>query len=158
MSTVERQAGIQKSEKESPECVFCKIVSGEFASVNIAETPYSLSFMSLEGYPLVITKKHISGDMSESIEDVKDAFALSAELIPHVEQAYGAKGLNVLSNIGQAAGQEIMHLHIHLIPNMEGERNVRVTISRQTKRRTATRNARLIGESFRQAKNNIGFS
>ncbi|MCL5010078.1 MAG: HIT domain-containing protein [Patescibacteria group bacterium] len=154
MSKIERQMGILKQETESPECVFCKIISGESPSTNIAETEDSLSFMSLEGYPLIVTRRHVSGDISKNLYEVKDAFSLAVELIPYVEKAYGAKGLNVLSNIGEAAGQKIMHFHIHLIPNMEGERNVRLSITHQPERETVLEYARLIGESFRGAKNN----
>src|SRR5712675_2835 len=106
------------------DCIFCRIVSGEIASVGIDESSDHLAFLDVgplaPGHILLIPKKHF-----DDIRDIPPELLsrLTAEL-PRLGRAIlkatGATGLNVLQNTGASSGQAVFHFHIHLIPRREG--------------------------------------
>jgi histidine triad (HIT) family protein len=109
----------------APDCIFCKIVTGETPCLRVLETPVSLAFLDISplapGHTLLIPKQHC-----ENILDVpKDVLeSLSAQLpglAGAVLEATGASGLNVLQNTGRSSGQAVFHLHFHLIPRRQDD-------------------------------------
>jgi len=102
------------------DCIFCKIIKGEIPSEKIFEDDKVLAFLdigpSAPGHTLVILKEHSEDLMHTSEENL-------AELIKRIPRIAGAvmKGLDynafILStNNGAEAGQEVPHLHFHIIP------------------------------------------
>lgn len=118
-------------------CIFCKITRGELEdSIIIAQTNLAMCIMSLEGHPLVIPKAHVEKediDKGRHLEDAVAIYELAFELAPHIEQVYGASGYNLVSNLGSSAGQELPHLHTHIIPRKEKDKGMRVTIVNRPK-------------------------
>ena len=101
-------------------CVFCKIISGQIPAATIYEDDQVLAFLDIApfnfGHTLVIPKRHCHG-VSDMPEESRNAlFAAAARLAPVVLRVTGAAGFNLLMNNGQAAGQEVPHAHLHIIP------------------------------------------
>jgi histidine triad (HIT) family protein len=102
------------------DCPFCKIVSGEAVASIVYEDPNVIAFMDLSpasfGHTLVVPKEHF-----ENIYDVPEK--LLAEMAAVVKRIYvavkktiNADGIKVIQLNGRAAGQVVMHIHIHVIP------------------------------------------
>jgi histidine triad (HIT) family protein len=109
----------------SDDCIFCSIVDGDIPARTVAETDDVLAFLDANplarGHTLVIPKAHhehvgdLPADLSEAVFDVV------AELTPRVQAAVDADGANVGINDGAAAGQEVPHVHVHVVPRFESD-------------------------------------
>ena len=100
------------------DCIFCKIVSGEIPAKILQETRYSLSFLDAfplaKGHVLVIPKNHHQKIQELSNEENIDLFSLVHLVISKVDTLTGATLVAV--HDGKKAGQEIPHVHVHLVP------------------------------------------
>jgi len=109
----------------SDDCIFCSIVAGDIPARTVHETDDVLAFLDANplarGHTLVIPKSHAThvGDIDEAVASA--LFAAVAELTPRVQSAVGADGANVGINDGEAAGQEVPHAHVHIIPRFDGD-------------------------------------
>ena len=105
------------------DCIFCKIVSGEIKSKFLKETKYSISFLDAfplaTGHVLIIPKNHHQKIQHMSIEENTDLFSLVYDMISNVDTITGST-LVAIHN-GKDAGQEIPHLHIHLVPRSKDD-------------------------------------
>lgn len=111
--------------KRDPDCIFCKIIAGEIPDHKVYEDDLVAAFLDIgplsRGHTLVIPKSHY-----ERLEDLpdEDAAALGRAL-PKIARAImevtGAKSYNVLQNNGKEAGQEVFHVHYHIIPRYHDE-------------------------------------
>ncbi len=99
-------------------CIFCKIIQGEIPAKIINETKKSLAFLDAfpltRGHTLVIPKKHYEKIQDMSIEDNSDLFETVHKVSAKVDKITNAT-LIAIHN-GKQSGQEIPHLHVHLIP------------------------------------------
>lgn len=100
-------------------CIFCNpskvIVNGQYAYSRLDEFPVS------EGHCLIIPKRHISSiDELDDVE-LKDLYTVLHQTKILLIETYLPDGFNIGINEGEAAGQTIPHLHIHLIPRYEGD-------------------------------------
>ncbi|WP_254839896.1 HIT family protein [Natronomonas marina] len=109
----------------SEDCIFCGIVDGEVPSRTVYEDENVQAFLDAtplsRGHTLVIPKNHHErvADMPDGDRDA--VFEALGRLGPAVEAAVDADGLNVGMNDGEAAGQEVPHVHGHLVPRFEGD-------------------------------------
>jgi len=102
-------------------CVFCNLDHKRI----IAENEHALAIM--DGFPvslghsLVIPQRHIAS-LFEATNTERDAlFDLLEQLKTELQAKYSPDGFNIGINDGAAAGQTVMHLHIHLIPRYAGD-------------------------------------
>lgn len=105
---------------DNSDCIFCRIVRKDLPCSVVFEDEVILAFMDIgplaEGHLLVIPKPHF-----ENVSDLPaDLMAAVAAHFPRLGRALkavtGATGFNILANEGKAAGQEVGHVHFHLIP------------------------------------------
>ena len=100
------------------DCIFCKIISGDIPVKILKETPQSISFLDAfplaKGHALVIPKKHHQKIQDMSNEENIDLFSLVREITSKVDLITGATLIAVHN--GADAGQEIPHVHVHLVP------------------------------------------
>jgi histidine triad (HIT) family protein len=105
------------------DCIFCKIVSGEIKSKFLKETKYSVSFLDAfplaTGHVLIIPKNHRQKIQDMSIEENTDLFSLVHQMISNVDKITGST-LIAIHN-GKDAGQEIPHVHVHLVPRSKDD-------------------------------------
>lgn len=102
------------------DCLFCSIVAENVPARTVGETEETLAFLDVNplapGHTLVIPKGHYE-TIAEMPSDVASAvFDEMAALTSAIESAVDADASNVGFNNGAAAGQEIPHLHGHIVP------------------------------------------
>jgi histidine triad (HIT) family protein len=100
------------------DCIFCKIVNGKIPSRKITETEKSLAFLDVfpltKGHTLVIPKKHYAKIQEMSKEDNSDLFEIVRILTGKME-LLAPSSLVAIHN-GKESGQEVPHVHVHIIP------------------------------------------
>jgi len=107
------------------DCVFCSIVDGDIPARTVHETDDVLAFLDATplapGHTLVIPKAHHQhvGDLPATLS--RAVFDVVAELTPRVRDAVDADAATVGVNDGPAAGQEVPHMHAHIIPRDEDD-------------------------------------
>jgi len=102
------------------DCIFCKIAAGELGTPFLAETEHVVAFDDISpqapAHALVIPRRHVT-----SIRDLgEDDAALLGEMIAVANQVAEAKGVDesgyrLVTNAGPDSGQEVHHLHVHVI-------------------------------------------
>ncbi len=106
-------------------CVFCDVMQGADEVSICYEDATVIAFLDIQpvnpGHVLVVPTAHY-----ETLQDVPKAvaehmFQVTTKLIPVVLAAAGATDMNIVVNSGAAAGQDVMHFHIHLIPRLAGD-------------------------------------
>ena len=107
------------------DCIFCKIVAGDIPSTKIYEDDASLAFLDIRpvnpGHTLVIPKAHYRNILDIPEEIFADVARTIKKVAPAVKAGSGASGVNVSSSHEPSAGQEVFHLHVHIIPRFEGD-------------------------------------
>jgi histidine triad (HIT) family protein len=106
-------------------CIFCDLVQGSAEVSMCYEDDVALAFMDVQpvnpGHVLVIPRDHY-----ETLQDIPRAvgwhlFQVTTRLIPVIQKLAGADDMNLIVNSGPAAGQNVFHYHIHLIPRKKGD-------------------------------------
>ncbi len=102
------------------ECIFCKIIRGEIKSYKIYEDEHVVAFLDINpinpGHTLVVPKKHVENILDADPETISHVFIAVQKVAKLLMEKLGAKGVNIIHNAGREANQEIMHLHVHVIP------------------------------------------
>ena len=100
------------------DCIFCKIISKEIPSKILYEDEDSISFLDAfpisKGHTLVIPKKHVQQIQDMPLKINQKLFNTVHKMISKTDLIKGST--LVLIHNGKGSGQEIMHVHIHLIP------------------------------------------
>jgi len=104
----------------SEETVFTQIVDGEIPSYTVYEDETTYAFLDANplapGHTLVIPKEPYERIHDMPPEVAADVFATIARIVPAVEAAVDAPASTVASNNGEEAGQEVPHVHWHIVP------------------------------------------
>ncbi len=105
-------------------CIFCKIAAGEIPSATVYEDELFRVILDLspatKGHALILPKKH-GADVTELDEEIAaKVLPLAAKIGQGMKAALGCAGFNLVQNNGVAAGQTVMHFHMHVIPRYEG--------------------------------------
>ena len=105
------------------DCIFCKIVSKEIPTKILYEDEYTIAFLDAfpvaKGHTLVIPKQHYVKIQDLSSEINEKLFNTVHKLIPKVDSLQGST-LVAIHN-GKDSGQEIPHVHVHLIPRSKND-------------------------------------
>ncbi len=101
-------------------CIFCKIANKTIPSTIIYEDDDVMAFLDINpvtyGHTLIIPKEHYETFLSVPKEIMHKVMDLAQRIGQvHIKQL-GAKGVNILTNCYKAAGQEVPHFHVHVIP------------------------------------------
>ncbi|EER03858.1 protein kinase C interacting protein, putative [Perkinsus marinus ATCC 50983] len=101
--------------------IFAKIIRGEIPCHKIFETEHSLAILDAfpvtEGHALLLPKVEGYATMDAMPSEVAAAFLADLpKLARAVKLATGADGLNICQNNEKCAGQEVPHVHVHVIP------------------------------------------
>jgi len=102
------------------DCVFCRILAGELPASVVYADDSAVALLDLypihAGHTLVIPREHYTDVASSPSQLAGHLFEVSARLGPAIVRATGAHGFNVWTANGRAAGQDIFHLHLHVLP------------------------------------------
>lgn len=102
------------------DCLFCRIIRGEIPCNKIYEDEDLLAFHDISpaapAHVLIIPKKHIDRISALTPEDEKLMGRLMG-IVPHLIEKLGleGKGVRLVNNCGEEAGQSVFHLHFHLM-------------------------------------------
>ena len=100
------------------DCIFCKIANGAISAKKLYETRNSLAFLDAfplaRGHTLVIPKNHYAKVQDISEPDTQDLFE-TVRILARKLEAISLSSLIAIHN-GKESGQEIPHVHIHIIP------------------------------------------
>ena len=110
------------------DCIFCKIIRGELPCHKVYEDDDVLAFMDInpihKGHVLVIPKKHAEIILDLDDEILQKVIVIVKKLSKPIVKATGADGFNVAQSNGRDAGQEIDHVHFHIIPRFKDDGKV----------------------------------
>jgi histidine triad (HIT) family protein len=102
------------------DCIFCRIVAGEIPSYRVAENEATLAFLDIEpaakGHALVIPKRHAVDLLDSDPADLAAVARMVQQVARQIEAAFQPDGINILQNNRPAAGQVVMHYHVHILP------------------------------------------
>ena len=105
------------------DCIFCKIVSKEIPTKILNETSSSICFLDAfplaKGHVLVIPKNHHKKIQDMTSDENSDLFSLVYAMMSKVDSLTGSTLLAIHN--GNDAGQEIPHVHVHLIPRSKSD-------------------------------------
>lgn len=100
------------------DCLFCKIIAGDIPSNKVYEDELCYAFYDIDPQApihfLVIPKSHISS-VSQVSEDNDAIVGHIFSVIAKLTAELGLKSYRVVSNIGEQAGQSVLHLHFHVL-------------------------------------------
>lgn len=107
------------------DCVFCKIIAGEIPSRKLYEDDHVMAFLdafpAVKGHVLVVPKQHASNLLEGDEADAVMLMKTVRHITPKITEALGADGVNIMSNIGEVAGQSVFHTHVHILPRFKGD-------------------------------------
>ena len=106
-------------------CIFCKIVRGEIGAQKVYEDEHTLAFLDItpktERHALVIPKKHYVNMFDIPVDELGNVMFAVKQVVEMYDKEYGMKNVNIVNNSGALAGQEVFHLHMHIIPRSAGD-------------------------------------
>lgn len=102
------------------DCIFCRIISRDAPAHILYEDEKTLAFLdinpSTEGHTLLVPKTHASRLEGLKEEDFIALFRALYKLVPDIQNATSSPSSTIGINNGPEAGQEVPHVHIHIIP------------------------------------------
>ena len=106
-------------------CTFCNLIQGA-AEVSLChEDSDAIAFMDIQpvnaGHVLVVPREHYEVLRDIPSEVGRHLYDVTTKLIPVVQRVAGSEDMNIVVNSGAAAGQNVFHYHIHLIPRRAGD-------------------------------------
>lgn len=113
------------------DCIFCKIAKKEIPGNIIYEDDICMAFLDLSqvtnGHTLVIPKKHYDSILEVDQDVLKHLIKITQMLSKQIVSKLNAKGVNILTNANQVAGQTVMHFHIHIIPRYHEKEGIEIS-------------------------------
>ena len=107
-------------------CVFCRIAKGEAPALNVYEDEKAVAFLDIHpsapGHTLIIPKAHVARVEDLPENDAAALFRALHRLVGPIQVAVDASASTIGINNGRESGQEVPHVHIHVIPRSRGDR------------------------------------
>ena len=104
---------------EHQDCPFCGdptiVIENELAFAHYDSYPVN------PGHCLIIVRRHIAEYFQATAEEKVAVWTLVYEMKAIIDRDYSPDGYNVGVNIGEAGGQSVPHIHIHMIPRYTGD-------------------------------------
>jgi len=122
-------SAVHHEDSPQADCVFCKIIAGKLPSAKVYEDADTMAFMDIgpvsKGHTLVIPKTHCD-PLTAAPADVLQKTILTVQKIAKAQvKGLGAAAINVTQANGALAGQEVPHVHFHVIPRFERDGQTR---------------------------------
>jgi len=113
------------------DCIFCKIIKGDIPCIKIYENDRVLAFADInpisKGHTLLIPKNHAENLWEIAEEDLTAIHAASKLVADGIRTALKPVGVAALQLNGRGVNQVVMHYHLHLIPRVEGDGELKMT-------------------------------
>ena len=106
-------------------CIFCKILADEIPSAVVYEDDLFRAILDVnpaaKGHVIILPKKHAANLFELPDEEASKILIVARKIARAVMATYHWDGVNMLQNNGEASGQTVFHLHVHVIPRFEGD-------------------------------------
>ena len=106
-------------------CIFCKIANGEIPSKTLYEDDSFRVILDIspasKGHAIILPKNHAANLYELPDEDASKIMVVAKKVATALKNVLHCDGMNILQNNGEAAGQTVFHLHVHLIPRYEND-------------------------------------
>jgi histidine triad (HIT) family protein len=111
-----------------PSCLFCRLVSGDLPAHVVVADENCVAFLdnspAARGHTLVVPKTHVT-DLWSAEPEVAAALARTCVTVAQrIRERLAPHGLTMRQNTGAASGQNVFHLHVHLVPRWHGDGTV----------------------------------
>jgi histidine triad (HIT) family protein len=110
---------------QDPNCIFCKIIAGEISTRVIIQNEKAMALLDAfplaAGHTLVIPKSHYAKVQQMSDQDAAAVFDMVWKLAGAVETASQVNASTIAIHNGSDAGQEVPHVHVHIVPRKSGD-------------------------------------
>ena len=121
-------------------CIFCKIAQRQAPASFIYEDKTVMAFLDIRplnlGHTLVIPKTHYVDIFAIPKTVLSQVHTVAKTVSFAVKEATSADGISIIQQNGKAAGQDIFHLHVHVVPRFEGQKLPRFSDLVQVERAT----------------------
>ena len=101
-------------------CIFCKIIAGEIPSTTVYEDEDFKAILDVNpaarGHVIILPKHHADDVFGLEDSQAEKIFPVAKKIATALKKTYQCDGVNILQNNGEAAGQTVFHLHVHVIP------------------------------------------
>ena len=105
-------------------CIFCKLENGEIPTATLYEDEDFRVILDAspasKGHALIIPKEHYANLYELDDDKAAKVMVLAKKMITKLTGILHCDGYNIVQNNNEAAGQTVMHFHIHVIPRYEG--------------------------------------
>ena len=112
------------------DCIFCKLSNGDIPTNALYEDDVVKVIFDLnpasKGHVLILPKNHFDDIYSMDDATAAHVFQVAVKVAKAMKETLGCEGLNIVQNNGEAAGQTVFHLHIHVIPRYKDD-NIGIT-------------------------------
>jgi histidine triad (HIT) family protein len=119
-------------------CIFCKIVAKQAPASVIYEDKAVLVFLDIRplnlGHTLVIPKEHFVDIFDIPKTLLSQVYIAAQHVSPAIKKATNADGISIIQQNGAAAGQDIFHLHVHVVPRFERQKLPRFSELKEVER------------------------
>ena len=114
-----------ETEKNTMDCIFCKIIAGQIPCLKVYEDDHTLVIMDfagdVDGNMLAIPKKHVDSIFDCDSDTLNRLMAAVKKVSNHCVEKCRYSGINLLNASGESAGQSVPHFHIHIIPRKNND-------------------------------------
>jgi histidine triad (HIT) family protein len=115
---------LAEPERPTPACVFCEIIAGRLPSSPIYRDALCTAFLDIQpvnpGHLLVVPKVHFAGLADLEADTGAHLFRVAQRLAQALRHSgVQCEGVDLFLADGEAAGQEVFHVHLHVIPRFE---------------------------------------
>ncbi len=112
--------------KRDENCIFCKIVNKQASASIITEDDIIMVFLDIRplnmGHTLIIPKDHYIDIFDIPENELSQMHKTAKQVSLAVKKATDADGISIIQQNGKAAGQDIFHIHVHVVPRFEGQK------------------------------------
>lgn len=106
-------------------CAFCAVVAGDVPAHVVAADDVAVAFLDLHpaarGHTLVVPRVHAEHLWDVSAHDAASVMRLAHVVAAVLRDRLQPDGLTMRQNTGEASGQRVPHLHLHLVPRWHGD-------------------------------------
>ena len=107
------------------DCLFCKIRDKKVPAIVVYENEKALAFLDVmprsPGHALVVPKVHAATIVDLQESEIQPLFSAVKEVVGLLAKVFASDGVTIGINQGEASGQVVGHLHVHILPRFEGD-------------------------------------
>ena len=115
----------RKRAMQDPNCIFCKIGAGEIPAKVVMQNEKAIALLDAfplaPGHTLVIPKSHYAKVQQMSEQDAMAVFEIVWKIAGAVETGSQVNASTIAIHNGSEAGQEVPHVHVHIVPRKKGD-------------------------------------